>query len=487
MKPIIIILFLIIYSVVPVRAQTYLQVGDTAPSISGLRWLQGGPIEKFQRGKTYALVFAASWCSPCLSSIREISEFAEAHRAETETLTFFIHEQIGQGKGPYGDHLVRFLRGYDEKLECPVAIDDQKGTLQQAWQIDDTQQNALPIFIVVDRDGKIGWIGTAIAQLEQAVKHINSSAYSLSREIEKARSAAKNDAPFDFKKLYLVDGNGGADDAFAFRSVIARYEGKIGAPNPEFIQEVTGIYATPYVQAGRVQLIGAPLSMLYYTAYSDSLNNNPPSRNPVTNLFRDTIAAPHHRTSYGRWWHKPVLDVADSSLFQFDWKSPVNRYNYSLQVPAVLGTAAFMQALMQRDLLGYFGYDVTVETRMMPYWKLSAPDKAKAKKLLASRHQGKTFEVIAEDGAYHFKNAIVRDIIWMCGSNFGYRSHDYGRMPVGQQGAFMDETGLDLEIDFRYQDKCTFEEFRSYLASKGLLLTRAQKPMKVVVIRDPKN
>jgi hypothetical protein len=71
------------------------------------------------------------------------------------------------------------------------------------------------------------------------------------------------------------------------------------------------------------------------------------------------------------------------------------------------------------------------------------------------------------------------------GIHFGYGSLDFGRLPKSEQAPFIDETGITKNIDFIFNPEWTFRECVEYLGSMGLQLTRGQRRMKVVVIKDP--
>jgi len=479
------IIIVILFLSLSATAQTYLQVGEKAPSLSGCKWILGKPVSEFEKGKTYVLVFGASWNATYLSRVPDLGAWAEEHRGELEMITVFVHEQIGMGTGPYGEKVEQFIKRSAKELNCSVTIDDVQATAQRAWLIDDMQQNALPLFVIV-KDGIIGWKGNGLPELRQAVTRVQSNAWSQEEANRTARAEESKKVPYDYSKLYRVNHNGGAEDAFAFRSLIARYDGKIEAPLPECIMNLTGIIVDSLIHAGRLQMIGAPLMHLYYAAYGDTLRNHIIGRNVISGLYPDTLTNPHHRSSYGKWWHKPVLEVVDPSRFDFNWKSSANRFDYSLQVPAALGSATFMKQVMQRDLMNYFGYDVSVETRSMPYWKVTVGDKGKVRKLLISKRKDKAFTAESDGDVLHLRNAMARDVVTMLSYFYGYGPNDFGKLPPEEQGAFIDETGISEGIDFDLNMKWSFEEFRTYLSSKGLHITRSVKPMKVVVIRDPK-
>jgi len=77
---------------------------------------------------------------------------------------------------------------------------------------------------------------------------------------------------------------------------------------------------------------------------------------------------------YGNYWEKPLLELEDSSVFKID-DSVSNLFCYSLVLPKDKITLKNIQHALQSDLQTSFGYRVTTEMRMMPYYKLVALDK----------------------------------------------------------------------------------------------------------------
>lgn len=237
---------------------------------------------------------------------------------------------------------------------------------------------------------------------------------------------------------------------------------------------------------GKVQEVNASLSDLYYLAYADTLNNEPYSRVQTTKRFPDTVAKPFLKRTYGKYWHKPILEVSDTLPFVSEWGKSGNRWNYSIEVPKERATAAFLQKAMQRDLKTFFGYHVTVEIRNMPCYFLRALSTAE-QKLRTATPDGTPyrFELLAnwkKDETVEYKNFEIRDLIKYLHNNL----FDILHIP------FIDETGIIGEIDFTnrksiYEEvaKGNMEVVQAYLKSFHLYLEKGEKPMKVVVIRDP--
>jgi len=171
---------------------------------------------------------------------------------------------------------------------------------------------------------------------------------------------------------------------------------------------------------------------------------------------------------YSRVWPQPILEINDSLRAGY-FKSGAETYNYSLTVPPVWATREYMQWAMQCDLKKYFGFEVTVETRSMPIWKLTA--RPSARKNL--RTKGGASHSKIDYGGFTFVNHPLTDVLPMIDA------HADARLPV------IDATGISGNIDITIQAILTeFDDIRKALKQQGLILVKDEKKMNVLVIRD---
>jgi thiol-disulfide isomerase/thioredoxin len=461
-----------------------LSVGDPAPPFKAFKWMTGPPVDELSRNKVYVVEFGATWCAPCAAAIPKLTALANKYRDNLTVISFFVMERStgpNKDKLDYISTVEKYVSKRADKISYSVAVDGPEKEMELMW-LRASGTIGVPQAFVIGRDGRIAYLGTNFTDLEAVVANLLSPEFNV-EQLPKKVVPAPQAQTFDNEKLLLIDGNGGGEDDFAFRSIIQKYNGKIAAGNPEYINSNRKFEYTDSYLFDRVQLIGVSLSGLYYLAYSDTLSNQVYSRNYLWE-YPDTIKYPDTKRSYGKYWHVPLIEVADIFPFKASHAFPDNRYNYSLKVPSGLGTAKFLQETMRRDLMTYFGYDVTVETRNMPYWRLIRSGNKTALEKLRSKNPNLPFELRATDDPFYFNQAHMSDLIWTLGSWFGYGRYDYGKMPLAEQAAFVDETGIDFSIDFTYDRRWTFQEWRKYLNTVGLDVVKGYRPIKVVVIRD---
>lgn len=454
-----------------------LSEGDVPPPVSVFKWIKGGPVDVFEKGKVHVVEFGATWCAPCAAAIPKLSSMADKFKGAATVTSIFVMEntkdQPGVAEPGYVSHVEKYVRKRWDNISYNVAVDDQSKTMENTW-LRAAGKNGVPFIFIIDKQGRIAWIGSQPSAVDSLV-----AALIKGKTVRKMPSI-----DYDHNKLYLLDGNGGDDHDFAFRSVISKYKGDIRALYFDYVESWRFKGQEEYLNwRDRVQTIGIPLERLYYLAYGDTLWNRQFTRNPKGE-FIDTMQYTYKRRSYGKWWHKAVLEVSDTSPFVVHRRSPANKYNYSLKVPEGLGWAKFLQEAMQRDLKTYFGYSACVETRLMPYWRLSIASEKKLA-LIRSSNQDEDFYMDGRQSPYIFRNALANDIIAMMGLIYGFLSDDHGKVPLSQQGAYIDETGITFKFDFKFDPNLSFQEQINALNEIGFDLKRAYKPMKVVVIRDP--
>lgn len=488
MKNILSISVLFIQSMLCFAQAQGLDVGDMAPRLSPFKWIKGLPVEKFEKGRIYVIEFGATWCTPCAAAIPELSDIAYNYRDEVTVVSLFVmehnREPVTTPNPKYVQNVERYVQKRMKDIRYHVAVDGPDKKLERDW-LTTGNRIGVPHVFVIDRDGRISWIGNSVKAVPQVIERIKSNDYSIEKVILENKAAKKTAVHFDDKELLLINDNGGDSHDFLFRSILTRYDGTIRNPYPGYIDSYRWLDDPEFVNyKDRVQVVGLPIGKLYFLAYADTLSPDPRYRNSITYEFPDTINMPHMKTSYGKYWHEPVLEVSDPRPFHWDRNSKRNRYNYSLKVPKGIGTSKVLQDFLRRDLEGYFGYNVSVEWRLMPYWKVTTANKELALEKLKPTQQGGKFNVKDNDSVSVIINGDMRDLILFLASEYGYTPNDRGKLPITEQAAFVDETAISGNIDFRIDRSWTFQQAREFLNSVGLEVAKSQKMMRVVVIRD---
>lgn len=463
-------------AIVNAQSQKKLGINDKAPSVSGFRWIKGDSINHLSTQHVYLIEFGATWCKPCVAAIPELSDIQREFRQQLKVISVFVMEE-----NPYGEKYIyniqSFVKKHIKKIDYSIMADWPDGRMQNSW-LSAAQLEGIPHLFIVDTQGNIRWIGSSPTQARKEITSLLKGDVVFNDE---------EMVKYDPNKLLLIDNNGGNQKDFIFRSVLTQYDGKIAGMSIDHIFSFHDFKPDSIFDKyeDKLELIGYPLGKLYYMAYADTLSNVVSVRQ--NRKYPDTLKLPYTRTTYGKYWYEPILQLSNKAPFEFRWDRTRNRYNYSLKVPSGMGTAAFLQATLRRDLETYFGFSAWVETRTMPYWRLSVQNMNAVETKFLSKNQDAPLNISDADSPYIFKNAELRDVITVLGIHYGYGTLDYGRLPKNEQAPFIDATGITKRIDFMFRPEWTFSECQDYLKSIGLQLTRDHRDMKVVVIGDPPN
>lgn len=134
-----------------------LGLGDPAPKLDVKEFVKGEPIKAFEPGKLYVVEFWATWCGPCRVTIPHLTELQKKH-PEVAFIGVSIWEENQQEVKPFVDEM-------GEKMEYRVAVDNVpedgargEGAMADNW-MRAADQNGIPTAFIVDKAGKVAWIG----------------------------------------------------------------------------------------------------------------------------------------------------------------------------------------------------------------------------------------------------------------------------------------------------------------------------------------
>ncbi|GHN02268.1 hypothetical protein WSM22_37570 [Cytophagales bacterium WSM2-2] len=383
------------------------------------------------RGKWLILDFWTRWCTGCIASFPETNQLNKEFRDKVQIVLVGMDDKLVRNT------YEKFRKKYD--LYMTVAFDS---TTHKRFGI-----QSYPYIMWIDDKGIIRAITDKSELTAANLKAcINGENPELVRKVDLLVPQPKKS--YDWKKPFLVDGNGGNAGDFLYRSVLTQWT-----------RDLQVAYNGYFIPAGKlgneVLLRGAPLKALYQVAYGDTITMVP--------LF-------NFKNSYGTYWPRPVLELADTSEFRVDFTSGKNIYCYDLIAPPGKKKKLEMQRMMQRDLQNYFGYKVTVEKRLMPYWKLVASEGAGEKLRAKGKH-----ERLSGDGHTNvvFKGEPMSSLVSIL----------WGKNQLAPP--IIDETGISHTIDLSleaYLDD--LNDVKKSLQKNGLDLVKGQKEMKVIVIRS---
>ncbi len=135
------------------RPPVTLKVGDPAPEIKASKWLQGEEVKAFESGKIYVIEFWATWCGPCIVMMPHLAELQAEYKDKGVTFIGF------SAKDPNNtdEKVTAMVKKRGPKLKYTFAFAGDRVTYD-AW-MKAAGQGGIPCSFVVDRAGKIAYIG----------------------------------------------------------------------------------------------------------------------------------------------------------------------------------------------------------------------------------------------------------------------------------------------------------------------------------------
>ncbi len=177
-------LLVIAWAGTSVRAQT-LGVGDPAPKLQVKSFIKGEPVKEFQAGKNYVVEFWATWCGPCKATIPHLTELQKKH-PEVAFIGVSVFESDQSAVKP-------FVKEMGDRMDYRVALDAVpegkgrgEGAMAKTW-MEAAGQGGIPTAFIVNKEGKIAWIGHPI-ELERPLAKIIAGTWDPEKEkAERAR------------------------------------------------------------------------------------------------------------------------------------------------------------------------------------------------------------------------------------------------------------------------------------------------------------
>jgi thiol-disulfide isomerase/thioredoxin len=179
-----------------------LSIGDHAPPLAVARWIKGEPIQRLEPGRIYVVEFSATYCGPCIEVAPHLSSLQERYPNVTIISVMASEMEIAK-VGPFiakmGDR-VRYRVALDK---VPDGEPPDQGAMHRTWMAA-AGSNLLGTSFVVDKDGRIAWIGLA-KELDEPLQRVVSGTWNVARAAKARQEALIREAKVEAVKKESSD------------------------------------------------------------------------------------------------------------------------------------------------------------------------------------------------------------------------------------------------------------------------------------------
>ncbi|MER8664541.1 TlpA family protein disulfide reductase [Mesorhizobium sp. M1148] len=134
-----------------------LRMGSPAPSIKVEDWLRGEPLADFQPGKVYIVEFWATWCELSAAEMLELMQLQEKYKDSGLEVVGIAADEDAPTAVEARTKLDAWLAEKCPDLNHRIAF-DYTGEMKKLWR-EPSFCVGIPTSFVVDRDGRIAFIG----------------------------------------------------------------------------------------------------------------------------------------------------------------------------------------------------------------------------------------------------------------------------------------------------------------------------------------
>lgn len=176
-----------------VQAGELAELGAEAAPLAIETWIKGDAVNLSEgHGKhVYVVEFWATWCPPCVASIPHLTEL-QAKFKDRGVIVIGISDETAEKVKP-------FVENMGDKMNYRVALDAEKKT--SAGYMKAFGQQGIPTAFIVDKTGKVVWVGHPMMDLDKAVEQVVEGTY----DIAAAKKAMSEERVMQQKMMAVME------------------------------------------------------------------------------------------------------------------------------------------------------------------------------------------------------------------------------------------------------------------------------------------
>jgi thiol-disulfide isomerase/thioredoxin len=170
------------------------EIGNSPPRLCVQQWIKGAPVEHFESGTVYLVAFWNTQSAPAKELIPRLTAIAQKFRGKVEVIGVNSYQQLNPGEERL-EVIEEFTSNMGSAMDFHVAADVPLQDTGEIW-LRSTGEMAIPTVFLIEKDGKVGWIGQPDERFESLVARAVESSLDregLKEERRRARAVLKEE------------------------------------------------------------------------------------------------------------------------------------------------------------------------------------------------------------------------------------------------------------------------------------------------------
>lgn len=155
-----------------------LWIGDPAPDLEIGEVFKGEFGGRLESGRVYVVETWATWCGPCIRAFPHLSELQKKHKDDVTILGVNIWDNQSTSQ------IAEFVKNQGDNMAYTV-VQERETSVADNW-MGPAGRRGIPSAFIVDRDGRIAWMGHPML-MDEPLERVIRPGFSAAAEAERAK------------------------------------------------------------------------------------------------------------------------------------------------------------------------------------------------------------------------------------------------------------------------------------------------------------